>query len=642
MRTEDRSIAAAVGVIAATYTYFLIFAQFGFLDQVRAVAGTPRMVQAIMGLMALCGMGASLFASWQLRRWDSVRMTRVGFIACSLAALAAPICQRPLPVALVALAIGGAMGWLTVCLAVALRQLVPDGWLGRSAGLGTGAAYIVSNIPAVFGGTPGQKALLAAALAGCGLLFLAAHPGHALPSPYVTRNHGRWPAFLPLLLAMTALVWYDSAAFAVIQQHAELKGLSWGSPLQQVQQGLIHCAAAIVAGILFDRGHLAGILMASYGFFLGGSLLLSNGADLHHLSGGSYAVGVALYTTILVAYPGQKGWDHERMPARWRAGLLFAVAGWFGSANGIGMATQLHRLPLFFLIVTGAVVIGNWLWAAVNTNQALLSLFLRPASLIVIMTLGWCIGWKLEDQAHLQLEAGADAVAAGRRVYISEGCMHCHSQYVRPRSDDVLLWGPVQPVDRSQAPPLIGNRRQGPDLLNVGPRRSIAWHRRHLIAPQEVSPGSRMPSYAHLFSGDNERGEHLVAYLASLGSALAGQRIEQELAWHLPAEVSGDFMAGEHLYQRNCAQCHGVEGKGGGPVAPYLATQPPALQNAELRYAPAVMPSLLRRQQLARIIRFGIHGTDMPGHEYLEEEQIAALVDYLVHLNPGRESHGIQ
>jgi cytochrome c oxidase cbb3-type subunit 2 len=111
-----------------------------------------------------------------------------------------------------------------------------------------------------------------------------------------------------------------------------------------------------------------------------------------------------------------------------------------------------------------------------------------------------------------------DLVALGRRVYVSEGCIHCHSQYVRPVGRDTELWGarttPGQAL--SQEPVLIGNRRQGPDLANVGLRRDAGWNRLHLTAPAAVVPGSRMPSYRHLVEGDGTRGEALLAYLDSL------------------------------------------------------------------------------------------------------------------------------
>ncbi|MGZ0656281.1 cbb3-type cytochrome c oxidase subunit II [Coraliomargarita sp. W4R72] len=113
---------------------------------------------------------------------------------------------------------------------------------------------------------------------------------------------------------------------------------------------------------------------------------------------------------------------------------------------------------------------------------------------------------------------GGDLVAIGRRVYVSEGCIHCHSQYVRPVGADQALWGEPTSVERalSQEPVLIGNRRQAPDLANVGQRRSPGWNRLHLMEPSALVPGSRMPSYRHLFEPRNERGEALLVYLSSL------------------------------------------------------------------------------------------------------------------------------
>lgn len=111
-----------------------------------------------------------------------------------------------------------------------------------------------------------------------------------------------------------------------------------------------------------------------------------------------------------------------------------------------------------------------------------------------------------------------DLVQQGRRVYIAEGCIHCHSQYVRPETVDEERYGAartLQELER-QRPPLFGNRRQGPDLQNVGSRRDAAWIRLQLQAPRTVMAGSRMPSYARLFRDGRGEGDALVAYLLSL------------------------------------------------------------------------------------------------------------------------------
>jgi len=119
----------------------------------------------------------------------------------------------------------------------------------------------------------------------------------------------------------------------------------------------------------------------------------------------------------------------------------------------------------------------------------------------------------------LRPEPALAGVALGRQVYVNEGCMHCHSQFIRPGSHDEELWGaPRDPeYSRQQTPALIGNRRQGPDLMNVGLRRTRDWQRLHLIDPRHVSPHSRMPAYDHLFAPGDPRGEALLDYLDSLG-----------------------------------------------------------------------------------------------------------------------------
>jgi cytochrome c oxidase cbb3-type subunit 2 len=129
------------------------------------------------------------------------------------------------------------------------------------------------------------------------------------------------------------------------------------------------------------------------------------------------------------------------------------------------------------------------------------------------------LGFGIFQSAGASLKAEAvDPVVLGRQVYVSEGCIHCHSQYVRPVGPDQELWGFATSVEEAlgQSPVLIGNRRQGPDLANVGLRRDATWNRVHLIDPPSVSPGSRMPSYRHLFTGDTVRGEALLSYLSQL------------------------------------------------------------------------------------------------------------------------------
>lgn len=125
-------------------------------------------------------------------------------------------------------------------------------------------------------------------------------------------------------------------------------------------------------------------------------------------------------------------------------------------------------------------------------------------------------------------EKCASALELGRKVYIGEGCWHCHSQFVRPVSNEDLRWGPVSKSweyqNRLQRPVMFGTRRVGPDLSREGGRRSNDWHAVHFFKPDMLSPQSPMPQYSWLFDGapdqPNARGLALMTYVQWLGSWL--------------------------------------------------------------------------------------------------------------------------
>jgi hypothetical protein len=131
----------------------------------------------------------------------------------------------------------------------------------------------------------------------------------------------------------------------------------------------------------------------------------------------------------------------------------------------------------------------------------------------------------------------ADALRLGRQVYVGEGCWHCHSQFVRPVSNDSRRFGAVSQTweyqNELQRPVLFGTRRVGPDLSREGGRRSSDWHAVHFFRPKSVSPNSPMPDYPWLFDGapdkPNARGLALIAYVQWLGSWLDSYPYYEEL-----------------------------------------------------------------------------------------------------------------
>lgn len=89
----------------------------------------------------------------------------------------------------------------------------------------------------------------------------------------------------------------------------------------------------------------------------------------------------------------------------------------------------------------------------------------------------------------------------GRDIYVSEGCVNCHSQMIRPLVAETERYGEYSKPGESvfDHPFLWGSRRIGPDLAREGVKNpSALWHLRHFTNPADTSPGSIMPAYPHM------------------------------------------------------------------------------------------------------------------------------------------------
>jgi len=119
------------------------------------------------------------------------------------------------------------------------------------------------------------------------------------------------------------------------------------------------------------------------------------------------------------------------------------------------------------------------------------------------------------------------ALRRGHKIYVGEACWHCHSQFVRPISNEALRWGPVAHAreynNELQRPVLFGTRRVGPDLSREAARHSNDWHIAHFFKPSNVVPVSVMPEYPWFYDKEgypNRDGMAIIAYVQWLGSWL--------------------------------------------------------------------------------------------------------------------------
>jgi len=125
----------------------------------------------------------------------------------------------------------------------------------------------------------------------------------------------------------------------------------------------------------------------------------------------------------------------------------------------------------------------------------------------------------------------AKALQKGAEIYRAEACWHCHSQFVRPVSNEDRRFGPVSyPGEYQnvlQLPQLFGTRRVGPDLIREAGKHSNDWQVAHFYEPRDVVPSSVMPAFKWFFDPPegkdgvpqpNERGLAIVAFVQWLGS----------------------------------------------------------------------------------------------------------------------------
>lgn len=606
-------------LIAVTYVYFLIFAQFAFLKRLAELGIARAHLIDIMAAMAIGGVLVSLIAPRvRLGNSPTVRL-RCGFATAGTAAMLSLFSLGPIAALTISLLIGASLGLITVTLVTHICR-----WTGsRNAlfyvGLGTGVGYFVCNIPAFFDSSARLQALVAGLLCLSCIFIARCTSPVSLEADENSEQHAL--SFHYVVACFTALVWLDSAAFFIIQNTPALKEGTWRGSIHLWSNGVLHLAAALASAWLLRRRGLWVVLTSAL-LALSIACICLLHPHLHTATSVLYPIGVSLYSVALVAYPSLLSSASSVEERGRQAGWIYAIAGWLGSAMGIGMGQNLGSVPLVFLLAAGAMFLLPLMEKIVRhrARELTLTVVVAIAALFLNRVLGGVD--KLPRLSQID---------RGRQVYISEGCIHCHSQYVRPDSPDVLMWGPVETMQeiRLQQPPLIGNRRQGPDLSEVGIRRSPLWLKAHFYDPAEGSGSSIMPSFALLFR--DERGDDLVAYLASLHGQGAAQHLAEERAWQPSPDSVRDANPelGKRLFDKYCATCHSVQGRTRIAWKSGFKRLPVDLAVGPLIELPSTMTPQQRINRLAQIVKFGIPGTDMPGHEYLPDPAVTSLALWL-------------
>jgi len=239
----------------------------------------------------------------------------------------------------------------------------------------------------------------------------------------------------------------------------------------------------------------------------------------------------------------------------------------------------------------------------------------------------------------------------GRALYISNGCVYCHTQSIRSVDWGLGAERIAQAGDYlKDYPILLGSQRTGPDLSQEGGEHPDDWHQAHFANPRYTRPLSIMPPFQFL-KQDNL--DILIRYTQSLGLKNADLRMERQTLWKKRAvdaynsgvnenvawlhenvpkgwrEIPTPYPAseaslarGEKIYQDFCFGCHGPVGDGMGPAQPYL--NPPPL-NFTILKGRGISGGIIYYQ-----IMNGITGTAMPYFKReLESEKIWDVGNYI-------------
>lgn len=252
----------------------------------------------------------------------------------------------------------------------------------------------------------------------------------------------------------------------------------------------------------------------------------------------------------------------------------------------------------------------------------------------------------------------------GKKVFIANGCVACHSQQVRnvdmdksfgSRPSIAADYAGITRTDfwRNTAT-LMGTERTGPDLINIGNRQpGMAWHLLHLYQPRAVVEQSIMPAYPWLFDVKENIGRNdieinlpekyrrgikgrivatkealqLVAYLQSLKQQPlpdGKQPVEFLYKKEIPASTNNSNVKlpdGVQLYTQNCQSCHQANGEGLPGAFPPLKGSPIVNgDNLEL-YVSIIMNGYDPRAEYAAMPAIGLNNN-------LSAEEITAIINH--------------
>jgi len=150
---------------------------------------------------------------------------------------------------------------------------------------------------------------------------------------------------------------------------------------------------------------------------------------------------------------------------------------------------------------------------------------------------------------------------------------------------------------------------------------------------REASPEFVYKDFVLLNGQKQELDEEFLPVIEEQVNTLTGSYDDPILFGNEDGDVPKEKLKlGQAVYQKRCVQCHGVSGDGNGPAAFVMYPKPRDYRLGIYKFTSTPYGQKPLHSDLVRTVVNGVRGTSMPAFKLLPEEEIEAVVDYVLML----------
>jgi len=152
-----------------------------------------------------------------------------------------------------------------------------------------------------------------------------------------------------------------------------------------------------------------------------------------------------------------------------------------------------------------------------------------------------------------------------------------------------------------------------------------------LVVPEDSALPKSATAIQFVTGANAGKTVQIVEWNATNGEAtiVANEGVESAVGDACVLDGGTVLQSGRMLYMRHCSHCHGTSGDGAGPTARYLNPKPRDYRNGIFKFTSTNDMSKAGRDDLLRVVKYGIPGTYMPSFLLMEDEEHHAIIEYV-------------